>query len=188
MGWTSSMMLPWKTILYIHWYVWTSYAGLLPMKLGFNIIRNVFFAFDACLLSLPLLLLGVTLCIQRYKHQWFLIDAGAKNPYKLVYRVLNLLIQFVAVPDVRQHLCHLQRNLDCIHAQICCSSFPINGVLSPLVDNMFSSSVAKSLISWCWESIVAIFKYKIKRKLQIVQNKLIVQVAITASIKFCQQL
>ena len=25
-------------ILYIHWFVWTSYAGLLPMKLGFDTI------------------------------------------------------------------------------------------------------------------------------------------------------
>jgi hypothetical protein len=40
-------------------------------------------------MSLPLLLLGVTLCIQRYKRRWFLTDSGSKNPYKLVYRVLK---------------------------------------------------------------------------------------------------
>jgi peptide/histidine transporter 3/4 len=40
-------------------------------------------------MSLPLLLLGITLCIQRYKRQWFLTDTGSKNPYKLVYRVLK---------------------------------------------------------------------------------------------------
>ena len=73
----------------LHWFVWTSYAGLLPIKIGFNIIGNSFILFSASLLSLPLLLLEVTLCIQRYKHHWFLIDTGSKNPYRLVYRTLK---------------------------------------------------------------------------------------------------
>jgi peptide/histidine transporter 3/4 len=77
------------SILYIHWYVWTSYAGLLPLEIGFNIDRTTVSAFSPCLMLLPLLLLGVTLCIQRYKRQWFLTDTGSKNPYKLVYRVLK---------------------------------------------------------------------------------------------------
>ena len=77
------------SILYIHWYVWTSYAGLLPLEIGFNIIGSAFFVYSICLVSLPFLLLGVTLCLQRYKHQWFLTDTGSKNPYKLVYRVLK---------------------------------------------------------------------------------------------------
>ena len=76
------------SVLYIHWYVWTSYAGLLPMEIGFNIISDFLF-YNFCLTLLPLLLLGVTLCIQRYKRQWFLIDTGSKNPYMLVYRVLK---------------------------------------------------------------------------------------------------
>ena len=75
--------------LYIHWYVWTTYAGLLPMKLGFNIFGDIFVYFRTCLLLLPLLLLGVTLCIKRYKPHWFLIDSGSRNPYKLVYKVLK---------------------------------------------------------------------------------------------------
>ena len=33
-------------ILYIHWFVWTSYAGLLPMKLGFDTIGDEFFLFS----------------------------------------------------------------------------------------------------------------------------------------------
>ena len=77
------------TILYIHWYVWTSYAGTLPMKLGFDIIGGGFIIFSAFLVLLSLPLLGVTLCIQRYKRHWFLIDSGSKNPYKLVYKVLK---------------------------------------------------------------------------------------------------
>ena len=59
------------------------------MKVGINIIGNAFLGYSACLLLLPLLLLGVTLCIQRYKHQWFLIDSGSRNPNKLVFKVLK---------------------------------------------------------------------------------------------------
>ena len=77
------------SILYIHWYVWTSYAGLLPMKLGFSISGSIFFLYSTCFLLLPLVLLGATLCIQRYKRHWFLIDSGSRNPYKLVYKVLK---------------------------------------------------------------------------------------------------
>ena len=49
------------SILYIHWFVWTSYTGLLPIKIGFNIIGSSFIVLGACSLSLPLLILGVTL-------------------------------------------------------------------------------------------------------------------------------
>ena len=77
------------SILYIHWYVWTSYAELLPMEIGFNAFRSLFVLYSSGLMLLPLLLLGPTLCIQRYKLKWFLTDTGSKNPYKLVYRVLK---------------------------------------------------------------------------------------------------
>ena len=77
------------SILYIHWYVWTSYAGLLPLEIGFNTFRNSFVLYSEGLMLIPLLLLGATLCIQRYKQKWFLTDTGSKNPYKLVYRVLK---------------------------------------------------------------------------------------------------
>ena len=77
------------TILYLHWYVWTSYAGLLPMELGINIMGYGFVLYSTCFILLSLPLLGVTLCIQRYKRHWFLIDSGSKNPYKLVYKVLK---------------------------------------------------------------------------------------------------
>ena len=78
------------SILYIHWYVWTSYAGLLPMKLGFTIGNmSTGLSFSLCSISLPLVFLGVTLCIQQYKRHWFLTDSGSRNPYKLVYKVLK---------------------------------------------------------------------------------------------------
>ena len=78
------------SILYIHWYVWTSYAGLMPLEILFNIDREVSSLYSFFFMSLPFLLfMGITLCIQRYKRQWFLTDTGSKNPYKLVYRVLK---------------------------------------------------------------------------------------------------
>ena len=77
------------SVLYIHWYVWTSYAGLLPLEIGVNAIGSSFIIYSLGFMLLPLLLLGVTLCIQRFKQKWFLTDTGTKNPYKLVYRVLK---------------------------------------------------------------------------------------------------
>ena len=76
-------------VIYIHWYVWTSYVGLIPMKIGIVIWGALFLAFIPCLIYLALPILGVTLCIQRYKCHWFLIDSGSRNPYKLVYKVLK---------------------------------------------------------------------------------------------------
>jgi hypothetical protein len=59
------------SILYVHWYVWTSYAGLLPMGIGFHIDWIASITFGTCLIFLTLLFLGITLCIQRNKQQWF---------------------------------------------------------------------------------------------------------------------
>ena len=77
------------SILYIHWYIWTNNAGLLPQKSLADIFGGVYLNYSMCFLLLPLPLLGVTLCIPRYKHHWFLIDSGSNNPYKVVYKVLK---------------------------------------------------------------------------------------------------
>ena len=77
--------------LYIHWYVWTVYVGLFIVRVEFAIVYE-----QASMLSvlifpsvilLALLLLGIMLCIYKYKHNFFLIDSGSRNPYKLVYKV-----------------------------------------------------------------------------------------------------
>ena len=48
------------------------------------------FLYYQCLLYIfAIIFLGVTLCIQRYKRHWFLIDSGSRNPYKLVYKVIK---------------------------------------------------------------------------------------------------
>ena len=40
-------------------------------------------------ISLALTLLGVTLCLQKYKRDWFHIESGSRNPYKLVLKVVK---------------------------------------------------------------------------------------------------
>ena len=42
---------------------------------------------------LALILLGVSLAIAHYKREWFLIDSGSRNPYKLVYKVIKFAAQ-----------------------------------------------------------------------------------------------
>ena len=73
------------SILYVHWYVWTTFAGLLIVRLPTGFISTVFFI----LFPIALILLGTTLCLQRYKRNWFIVDSGSKNPYKLVFKVLK---------------------------------------------------------------------------------------------------
>ena len=73
------------SILYVHWYVWTTFAGLLIVRLPIRFISTFFFI----LFPIALILLGTTLCLQKYKRNWFIVDSGSKNPYKLVFRVLK---------------------------------------------------------------------------------------------------
>ena len=80
--------------LYIHWYVWTNQIGLfllrLPSASHFNdFLKSIAYASSPLLVFLALVLLGVTLCLERYKRHWFLIEPGSANPYKLVYKVLR---------------------------------------------------------------------------------------------------
>ena len=88
------------SILYVHWYVWTTFAGLLIVRLPTGFISTVFFI----LFPIALILLGTILTLQRYKRNWFIVDSGSKNPYKLVFKVLKFakdhLIPFVAVPSL----------------------------------------------------------------------------------------
>ena len=77
------------SVLYVHWFVWTNYVGLIPMEIGSVIFGSEFIELIPCLIFLALPILGMTLCIERYKRHWFLIDSGFRNPYKLVYKVLK---------------------------------------------------------------------------------------------------
>ena len=77
------------SVLYIHWYIWTSYAGIVVIFVPLvYFIDDVLITFS-CIVLLAICTLGATLCIQRYKLHWFFIDSGSRNPYKLVYKVLK---------------------------------------------------------------------------------------------------
>ena len=84
------------SVLYVHWYVWTTFLGELMIRLPFSMsakyIVELNMTFSAIILPfLAIVLLGVSLCIQKYKRTWFnfLIDSGSRNPYKLVFKVLK---------------------------------------------------------------------------------------------------
>ena len=74
------------SVLYIYWYVWTIYAGSLIVRLPFVFSVRSSFVFVP---GLAPVLLGITLCIQKYNRRSFLIDSGSRNPYKLVYQIFK---------------------------------------------------------------------------------------------------
>ena len=74
------------SVLYVHWYIWTTFAGLLAIRSPNTTWRTLTFF---VLFPIALILLGITLCLQKYKHKWFMIDSGSKNPYKLVLRIVK---------------------------------------------------------------------------------------------------
>ena len=84
------------SVLYIHWYVWTCFVGVFMVKFPLALpppsLSNEFTLY---VLAYPVLfivaiqLLGVILCVQRYKRNWFLIESGFGNPYKLVFKVVK---------------------------------------------------------------------------------------------------
>ena len=84
------------TTLYIHWYVWTNQVGLFLFRLpsavfsGYDSIKYTTYAATPVLTLVALILLGITLCFEKYKRNWFLIEpSGSTNPYKLVYKVVK---------------------------------------------------------------------------------------------------
>ena len=74
-------------VLFIHWYVWTTYLGIL-LRTPF-MFKLVTLTFIPCILPIFIFILGVSLCIQRWKKHQYLVDSGSRNPYKLVYKVLK---------------------------------------------------------------------------------------------------
>ena len=79
--------------LYIHWYVWTNQVGLfllrLPAVFSGDYIKYIAYAATPVLVLAALILLGITLCFEKCKRHWFLIESGSTNPYKLVYKVIK---------------------------------------------------------------------------------------------------
>ena len=89
--------------LFVHWYVWVYFVtiviGQLAWNLGYQLPYNIddldpskwYSITGYVLLSiiplLVMLLLIITLCLAKRRGNWFLIEPGTVNPYKLVYRV-----------------------------------------------------------------------------------------------------
>ena len=74
------------SVLYIHWYVWTFYLVLLVVRSSWY-FPLIYYISYYCIVPLALLLLGITLCVYRCKRDFFLVESGSRNPYKLVYKV-----------------------------------------------------------------------------------------------------
>ena len=86
------------SVLYIHWYVWTTFVGSVLIRLPSALSSSKYnpdfdygfvYAFSPLYVPVALIFLGITLCLQRYRHHWFLIESGFKNPYRLVYKVIK---------------------------------------------------------------------------------------------------
>ena len=96
------------SVLFIHWFVFTSYLGaainkfvvisILNVSIRYNIYihKNYTPEFIAGFHAIPivaLVLLGICAWIAQRNHQWFMIDTGSRNPYKLVYKVIKFAAQ-----------------------------------------------------------------------------------------------
>ena len=75
------------SVLYIHWYVWTIFLGLLIIRIPIVFIRDFGIVICSSLIPLAFIFLGIALCVYRCKRSVFLVDSGSRNPYKLVYKV-----------------------------------------------------------------------------------------------------
>ena len=95
------------SILFIHWFVFTSHLGTAINKFAVLSILYVFskyyhyiiyshkkytLEFIAGIHATPILaliFLSIAAWIAKCKPQWFMIDSGSRNPYKLVYKVIK---------------------------------------------------------------------------------------------------
>ena len=82
-------------VLYIHWYVLLYYSGRLAFRMTIQPLHfcqtyDNIVAIPVILCVLSYLLLLFSLCVgYRKRHTWFLEDTGSKNPYILVYKVIQ---------------------------------------------------------------------------------------------------
>ena len=78
--------------------VFDMFASNLAFQIHYNVSDNAYYSIVGyCFLFvIPLLilvLLATTLCLARHRRQWFLIEPGRYNPYRLVYRVTKFSYQ-----------------------------------------------------------------------------------------------
>ena len=84
------------SVLFIHWFFFSSSLGFAITKVPSSWITtkcwSSFLGFTLVALVL-VILLGVSLYIAQHKSQWFLIDYGSRNPYKLVFKIIKFAAQ-----------------------------------------------------------------------------------------------
>ena len=87
-------------VMFIHWFVFTSFLGLAANKVTTTIIfaytsfnTSTYVVAESFPLAAMLLFFGISLCVAQRKRQWFMIDSGSRNPYKLVYKVIKFAAQ-----------------------------------------------------------------------------------------------
>ena len=96
------------SVLFINWFVFSLHLGAGINKLAATSISNGLYwccvhqhppytpQFMFGLHATPivaLVLLCISAWIARQKHQWFMVDCGSRNPYKLVYKVIKFAAQ-----------------------------------------------------------------------------------------------
>ena len=95
------------SVLFIHWFVFTSHLGAAINKFVVISLLYVYFwhinikyrytpEYIAGIHATPVaafVFLGISAWIARRKRQWFMIDSGSRNPYKLVYKVIKFAAQ-----------------------------------------------------------------------------------------------
>ena len=84
------------SVLFVHWFVFSTSLGNAITKVPSGWITDKCWESVLAFTSLALILLiilGASLCFIRRKRQWFMIDSGSRNPYKLVYKVIKFAAQ-----------------------------------------------------------------------------------------------
>ena len=86
--------------IYVYWYVWTFYAGTafqkIMLSLASNITATTASELTVLFILIPvfaIIILGITLVIQCFKHHWFTNDVVNFNLWKLIYLVSRFAIK-----------------------------------------------------------------------------------------------
>ena len=84
-----------QSVLYIHWYVWTAYAGATVQHFAssLQLLSTKGIILTASITGVAFTILGSSLCIHKHKRHWFIEESGLRNPYKLVFRVINFALK-----------------------------------------------------------------------------------------------
>ena len=99
-GWDQLRALPKdNAILYIHWYVWSSFFGQIVLKVLYANLEQTDFSQTFFLIMLAytvpffMIVLAVTLCLGYCKPKLFAVDNQRTNPYAVISNVIKYALQ-----------------------------------------------------------------------------------------------